>query len=138
MRMMKPTTAMAAITSRPIISMLARPSPKPRCEARAARPRPAARPAIGPIHLLRVDAAAAAGAAAAAPGAAVGVCAGVAVGALAGGALWRCMPKDLPPPMRRASASMATEDRPMANTMASRERVFFMGSPAKGMGTHGG
>src|SRR3990167_2231363 len=135
--MKKRKAANAATTSRPIISMLARPSPKPRCEASAARPRPAARPAMGPIHLLRVDAAAAAGAPAAAAGAAAlaGVWAGVALGALAGGALWRCMPKDLPPPMRRASAAMATDDRPMANTMARRERVFFMGSPVKGIRT---
>jgi hypothetical protein len=34
------------------------------------------------------------------------------------------MPEDLPPPMRLASASMLTSERPRAKTMANEERNF--------------
>ena len=57
--------------------MLAKASPNPKCEARAAKPSPAARPATGPIQ-LRLGAAAAPGAAAAAVDPATGAaCPGV-------------------------------------------------------------
>ena len=121
LRIRKPTTASTAITSRPIMSMLASSSPKPRCEASAARPRPAARPATGPIQ-LRLGAAAAAAPVAPAAGAALGV----ASGALDGGVACRCMPRDLPPPIRLASASKWTAPRPSVITTASIDRKDFM------------
>ena len=62
----------------PIIIMDASSSPNPKWEAKAARPRPAARPASGPIQERFGCAAAAAGA--------VGACAGLTSGVLFAGA----------------------------------------------------
>src|SRR5829696_3298983 len=99
-------------------------------------PRPAARPAIGPIH-ERFGAAAAAGAAPAVAGAAAGaVCAGLAgsaSGAARGGTL-RCMPAEPPPPRRLASASAGTmpiETAPAINAITS---AFFISVPLAGYG----
>jgi hypothetical protein len=116
--MMKPITAITAKISRPIIIMLASSAPKPKCEASAARPSPAARPASGPIH-ERPGWAAGVGAAGVA-GAAEG-----ARGAAAGGAE-RCMPNDLPPPRRAASASLIEiVARPNVRTTANSVSAFI-------------
>ena len=123
LRMKKPMATMTAAASKPIITMEASSSPKPRCEAKAAIPRPAARPATGPIQ-ERDGAAAAPAAGAAAAGVA-------AVGALSGAAC-RCVPMDLPEPMRlAASASMAAVERPMVKTTAKRESKRFMSISCK-------
>ena len=85
------------------ISMSAMPSPRPKCESRAASPMPAASPASGPIQLRPA-------------GGAVGcrMAEGVAAACALGlAAAWpasaftdsRCMPFDAPPPRRFASAS---------------------------------
>jgi len=107
-----------AAAIKPIITIEASSSPNPRWEARAAIPSPAASPATGPIHERE-------GAAAAAP--AAGVAAGVAAGGALSGAAWRCVPMDLPEPMRlAASASIATEERPTAKTRVNKESKRFM------------
>ena len=118
LRITMPTTASTAMTARPINSILAKPSPKPKCDARAARPNPAARPASGPIHdRLGAAAAAAPGAAAVAAVALLGACAGVAPGDLSGDAVCFCMPTDLPPPRRfAASASLTPRVSPSVRT----------------------
>jgi hypothetical protein len=120
--MMKPMTSTAAITSRPIISIEAISSPKPRCEARAASPRPAARPASGPIHerLGCACGAAAAVGALAVPGAASADLFVVVES--------RCMPEDLPAPKRlpAASASPTVSVKPRARMAASKEKVFMV------------
>ena len=122
LRMKKPMATITAAARRPNISIEASSSPKPRCEASAARPRPAASPASGPIQ-ERLGAAAAAAPAAPAP--AVADCAG-APGALSGAAC-RCVPMDLPEPMRlAASAFMETVERPSVKTTASIKSIFFM------------
>ena len=113
----------AKVANKPIINIEANSSPKPRWEAKAASPSPAARPATGPIQ-EREGAAAAAPAAGAADGVA-------AVGALSGVA-WRCVPMDLPEPMRlAASASMATVVRPRLKTTAMSVSRRFMTIPFK-------
>ena len=47
----KRKTRKAAMTRSAIIKMFAMPSPRPKCESKAAIPRPAANPAIGPSQL---------------------------------------------------------------------------------------
>ncbi|KFB69910.1 MAG: hypothetical protein CAPSK01_000306 [Candidatus Accumulibacter vicinus] len=69
--MTRPITTSTAMTNRPIINIDASSSPKPKCEASAAKPRPAASPASGPIH-ERLGWAACAAADCAAPVACVG------------------------------------------------------------------
>ena len=59
------------------MSIEANSSPKPKCDASAAKPKPAAKPAMGPIHERL-------GAAAAAPAPAAGAAAVDCVGALSG------------------------------------------------------
>ncbi len=98
----------AAIASSASIRKLANSAPRPRWLISAASPRPAARPAIGPIQ-LRLGVAAAA-VAPAGLGAVVGAaCCGAArVAGRAGGldGRLRCMPLEPPPPKRLASASV--------------------------------
>src|SRR5690606_25302148 len=89
---------------------------RPRCDSKAAMPRPAAMPAMGPSQrdmplLAAVPAAAVPAAAAPAAGAALRLV----VVAAGGVTAWRCWvmlvdwrPTLLPPPMRRASASKDT------------------------------
>ena len=109
----------AVITNSAIIMKFATPSPIPKCDNIAARPMPAASPAIGPSQrLIPGFAAAAAGAAAlvvAFDGAAF--CVGAAGGAAWRGAV-RVMPNDLPPPSRAACALLAV--RPKVNANATR------------------
>ena len=113
----KPMTTITPAASKPIINIEASSSPKPRCDASAASPRPAARPATGPIHEREGAAAAAVPAA----GAAAAVCAGA-----LSGAAWRWVPSDLPDPMRlAASASRATVVKPNAKTTDNNNKSFF-------------
>ena len=92
----------------------------------AAMPRPAARPAIGPIHERR-------GATGAGVGLVVGLgaaCAGLAGGAsgVRGGGVARCMPLDRPAPRRAASASGAMEVRASAKaSIKAASGVRFIG-----------
>ena len=112
------------------MTMLPNSAPKPRWLISAARPRPAARPAIGPSHERRGAAAGVAAAVGAGAGWAVGAAgrAGSAAGA-AGGRL-RCMPTAPPPPMRRASATPGNA-LPAATTKASAKASDLMLSPSR-------
>jgi hypothetical protein len=56
-------------------------------------------------------------------GAALG---GTAVAGLLIGAIWRCIPIDLPPPIRAASALPIAMIRPMDSAIANRA-IFFIG-----------
>src|SRR5690606_23585445 len=94
-------------------------SPRPRCENRAARPRPAARPATGPIH-ERLGAAAGVAAEA-------GVCVAAGWRGACWGVAWRCMPKLLPPPRRLASASGTPKPNDNTATIRVRKRFFIFG-----------
>ena len=95
------TKARPAIST--IMMMLPIPSPMPKWLISAAMPRPAARPASGPIHERLGAGAAGAAAAAGVVGAACAGLAGAALGAAEG--VLRCMPEEPPPPMRLASAA---------------------------------
>ena len=117
------------------ITKLARPSPMPRWLKRAASPRPAASPATGPSH-DRLGAAAAAAPALAGAAAAAGVpgllgwaLLGVALGGVCAGCLsgaLRCMPAGLPPPSRRASASIGVNATARPATSAAINQVFMV------------
>ena len=134
-RMTRPMTTITAMTSRPIISMEASSSPKPKCEASAARPRPAARPASGPIHERLGCGCAAPGAACglAAAGAAAWLGAGAAAGDFCGLIDSRCMPEDEPPPRRlAASASPVTSVKP-STSAADKRAIDFMVVSVQGM-----
>src|SRR5574343_610920 len=125
--MKKPITPMTTMASRAIIRKLASSAPKPKCEARAARPIPAARPARGPIH-ERLGWAC---------GAAAGWLAGAGAvawrGAWAGADCvllvaieWRCMPDELPPPRRLASASLMCRVKPSTRAAAIITKFFIL------------
>ena len=102
------------------MTMEANSSPKPKWDANAAIPKPAAIPATGPIHERE-------GVAAPAPAAGVAAAAGAAAVGAFSGAAWRWVPMDLPPPMRfAASASIDTEERPTAKTRVNSESMRFM------------
>ena len=118
------------------ITKLASPSPQPRCENSAARPRPAASPAIGPIQERFGAAAAAAAPVVAGAAAAAGApgLRGVAAGwagvwgcAALSGAV-RCMPAGRPPPSRLASAALGTK-APAEPTINAAINQVFMLSP---------
>ena len=123
----------AATASRAIMRKLPKAAPMPRWLISAAMPRPAAKPAMGPIQLRLAAAAGAAPAVAAAalagaacwPWAGVAGLAGTASGAVRAGML-RCMPEDLAPPRRLASASKGML---VATTATARAPInqFFMG-----------
>src|SRR5512145_1353019 len=101
-----------------IISNMPMPSPSPKWENSAARPRPAAMPARGPSHLLPGFAGAAVCAGAA--------CAGAASADFCAGALMvRCLPKLRPPPNLAASAFAASKER-LVKTMVRKRAKRFM------------
>ena len=113
-RMIMPITAKAARASKAISKILPNAAPRPSEWASHARPRPAAKPpSMAPQGFLGAAAGAglAAGVAGLAAFCAVAFCvgaAGVEGGVLASRwvTLLDCLPMDLPPPMRRASASI--------------------------------
>ena len=113
---MKPITTITTRAIRAMVMKLASSAPKPKWLASAARPRPAARPASGPIH-ERLGAGA--GAAAAAGGVACwAFCVGAGLAGVAGAVCCgtvRFMP---PPPMRLASAGTPPRLRPTIITLS--------------------
>jgi hypothetical protein len=119
-RMKKRNSINAAIASRASIRKLAISSPSPRWVNSAARPRPAARPAIGPIQELFCGAVV---------GEAVFCCWRCGVASCLAGAL-RCMPNDLLPPRRLASASCMTRPKP-TKTANRLIKNCFMATPTK-------
>ena len=131
-RIRKRISANATSASNTIMMMLPNSAPRPRWLISAAMPRPAARPAIGPIHERRGAAAAAAPAVAGAAGCATGAAglAGTASGVRAG--MLRCMPTAPPPPMRRASATPGTVAA-AATKRASASASFFIAVSIDGL-----
>ena len=99
--------------------MLAKPSDNPKCDSNAARPIPAARPAIGPSQREAPEAG----------GTALGgmACPGETLGALAGGGVaWRWAPRLRPPPNRLASAVSVATMAVAAITASASIRYRFM------------
>jgi uncharacterized protein YqgC (DUF456 family) len=133
-RIRKTTRAMPATASSASMRKLPKASPRPRWLIRAAMPRPAARPAMGPIQDRLAAAAGAAPATGAAALAGVACCAGVAgLGGGASGAvragMSRCMPAGLPPPKRLASETEGSVVPTSATTRAPRSQFFMETSP---------
>ena len=130
------TRKIAPITSNPTSNRLPNDSESPRCDINAARPSPAAMPAIGPSHRDMPDGAGAAGEAAraaAAPG-----CAGITGSEAApgrgatlgagwlGATFWRCMPRLRPPPNRLASATSAERSATAVMAPIASAKIDFM------------
>ena len=106
-------------------------SPMPKWLISAAMPRPAARPASGPIHdRLGAAAGAAAAAGVACVGAAWAGVAGLAgtSGAVLAGML-RCRPVDWPPPSRLASEMEGSVAPTRATTTAAMSQFFMLSNP---------
>ena len=127
-RMIKRMTTKAATASKAIIRKLPIASPMPKWLIKAAMPKPAAKPASGPIHERLAGAAATPGLAGAACcgvacAGAAGL-AGVASGAVRAGML-RWVPAELPPPKRLACASEGAKLRATAASSTPRIKVFI-------------
>ena len=127
---------MPPTTTSPMSSRLPKPSDKPKCDSSAARPRPAAMPAIGPSQREAPDGAAAGvGAVLAGDVGVAGCAAALFAGAAAGGVdfegatLCRCAPKLRPPPMRPASTISLKVSASPANVARSRMGMRFMVPP---------
>ena len=131
-RMTMPTTTMTTSASRAISRNWPNSAPRPSELASQARPRPAARPpSMAPQGFLGAAAAvlgAAAGLAAVVPAAFCVGAAGAAGGVAASRwvTLLDCLPMDLPPPRRRASASRCTTANMATKTT---DHSFIMASP---------
>ena len=136
LRIKKPATTITSKASRPNIKILPKASPNPSDEASQARPKPAARPpSIAPHGFFgATPAAGVPGRAAAAlllAGAAAVLLAVLPAPAGAAPCCWvtlgDCLPMDLPPPKRLASAMGEASAKLSASTADKTVDVIFMG-----------